>query len=220
LSLSLEPVEPQADVEPAVSPTRKKWLRRLLLAMVVLAVALGCFAVWLASGLKSAATAIKAPATAARTDLTAMKTALQSGDQDAAKAALDSAHTHLAVAEKASRRTPVRIAAGLPLLSEPVADLRHLLSAATDLVSGGDRVVALYADVSGKDSKLFRDSAFDLAAVHGADSSVNELMGLLDRAEGDLKKVRGGRLAPGAAEARDSALTQIAGLRKDSQPLV
>jgi hypothetical protein len=45
-------------------------------------------------------------------------------------------------------------------------------------------------------------------------------MSLLGRAEKDLRAVRGGRLAPGALEARDGALTQITALRKDAQPLV
>ncbi|MEP7054532.1 MAG: DUF4012 domain-containing protein [Actinomycetota bacterium] len=220
MSLSLEPVEPQADIEPVPPPKRRHVLRWVLLAVVVLAIGLACFAVWLATGLKSAAAAIKAPATAARADLTTMKTALQNGDQESAKTSLASAHVHLRAAEQASHRQPVKIAGGLPVLSQPVSDLKHLLSAATDLVSAGDRVVALYEDVSGKDSKLFKNSAFDLAALHNADSSVMELMSLLDRAEGDLKQVRGGRFAPGAREASDSALLQITGLRKDAKPLV
>ncbi|MEO6713552.1 MAG: DUF4012 domain-containing protein [Mycobacteriales bacterium] len=217
MSISLET---DADVDPAPTATRRVWIRWVLLAVVIAGIALIAFGVWLATGLKSAAAAIKTPATQARTDLSSMKTALQAGDQPAAKISLAEAHRNIAAADKAARRSPVRIAASLPLVSGAVADLDHLLTAAKRLVEGGDRVVALYEDVSGADSKLFRDSSFNLTAVRESSDSVQQLMTLLGQAEGELNQVRGARFADGAIEARDSALRQITQLRKDAQPLV
>ncbi len=212
-------IEPEAEVE-KVKPKRQmprvraRWAIPLGIAFVVLS-GLG-----LAFGLLRAAKEIKAPAAAARAELTAMKDALKQGDEKAAAAALERAHKQLDRAKSAAGRPSVRIARFMPVLSTPVSDLRHLMSAADDLVNGGDQVLALYENMSGADSKLFDGTKFDMAEVHRAKDAVDELMALLGSAEKDLKAVRGGRFAPGAVEARDGALSQIATLRKDAEPLV
>ncbi|HYT24871.1 MAG TPA: DUF4012 domain-containing protein, partial [Actinomycetota bacterium] len=134
--------------------------------------------------------------------------------------AVRAARTELARADAATARTPVRVARRLPVLSSPVADLGHLLAAGHLLVRTADRAVTVEAQVTGGKGTLFRDGRIDLATAAGAISAASGILDDLGRARDELRRVRGGRLAPGAAGARDSTLREVDKLDGQVRPLV
>ena len=184
----------------------------MLVLLVVVAAAV--FAVWLGRGLLSAARDVKLHANETQASLQAFKTSLQTGDQPGAVAHLADARTSLDQADLAADRRQVRIASHLPVASTAVADLDHLLAAADLVVDAGDRVQRIYADFSGKDSKLFRDNRFDLPALASATRSAHEIDAMMGTAETELQAVKGTVRGTGqVVEARDSALVQVKDLR-------
>jgi Protein of unknown function (DUF4012) len=191
----------------------RRWV--WLVAGVVL-VLLGV-AVWLALGLLGAARDVRAAATRARTELQASATALHAGDEARARRGIGVATRDLARADAAADRVTVRIAGRLPVVSSPVADLRHLLAAGHILVGAADKAVTIQARMDG--SGVMRQGRIDLAGVRATVKDTSAVLGDLGRARAELDQVKGGWLAPGAVGARDATLRQLNDVEGQLRPL-
>jgi Protein of unknown function (DUF4012) len=174
-------------------------------------------AAWLALGLAGAARDARAAATRARADLEGSARALGNGDQAGARRGVRAANLDLARADEAARRPAVRVAAKLPVVSSPVADLRHLLAAGHILTGTADRAVTVQARFT--DAGIFHDGRIDLAGVAATLDDTTAVLGQLGRARAELERVRGGWLAPGVDAARDASLRQIDDAERRLQPL-
>jgi hypothetical protein len=202
-----------ADVSiPARRPRRWPWL---VVAGAVL-VLLGA-AAWLGAGLLGAARDARAAATRARVDLQGSARALGDGDQAGARRGIRAANLELAKADAAADRMAVRVAGWLPVVSSPVADLRHLLAAGHILAGTADRAVTVQARFTG--SGLLHDSRIDLAGVTATIDDTTAVLGQLRQARAELNQVRGGWLAPGASAARDASLRQIDDAERQLRPI-
>jgi hypothetical protein len=196
-------------------PTRRRrrpWVW-LALAGVVL---VGAFGVWLATGLLSASRTVQDRAGEAQASLEQFRDSLKVGDREQAAQHLSRGKSQLAAAERAAQRRQVRIASVLPYVGSTVSDLDHLLVAARIMTASATDALDVYRDFAGKDSKLFRNSAFSLPAIHSAQKSVGEIAGAMDRAEAELNAVTGNGPKGGQAlEKKTSALAQVAALRAE-----
>jgi hypothetical protein len=196
-------------------PSRR---RRILLVALLAVVALGVAGGWLALSLLGAARDARAAAGDARSQLGRAAKALRAGDDATAGQAVKAARGDLDLAEAAAGRTPVRIAGHLPLLSEPVADLGHLLAAGRILVDTADRVVAVEGRVSG--DALFRGGRIDLNLAAATTRDAKALLGGIGQARSELGKVRAGPLSPGAGAARDATVRQLDQVEGQVRPVV
>ncbi|HEX6674122.1 MAG TPA: DUF4012 domain-containing protein [Actinomycetes bacterium] len=196
------------------SRRRRILLLFLLLAVVALVVAAG----WLALSLLGAARDARAAAGDARSQLGRAATALRAGDDATARQAVKAARGDLDLAEAAAGRTPVRIAAHLPLLSSPVSDLDHLLAAGRILVDTADRVVAVEGRVRG--DALFHGGRIDLNLAAATTRDAKLLLGGVERARSELDQVRAGPLSPGAGAARDATVRQLDQVEGQVRPVV
>ncbi len=186
------------------------------LAAAAVLVLLGA-AAWLALGLVGAARDARAAAARARTDLHGSARALAAGDQAGARRGIRAANLHLAQADAAARRTAVRVAARLPVVSSPVADLRHLLAAGHILAGTAGRAVTVQARFT--DSGVLHDGRIDLAGLAATLDDTTAVLGDLRRARAELDQVRGGWLAPGASGARDASLRQLDDVERQLRPI-
>jgi Protein of unknown function (DUF4012) len=196
-------------------PARRRPRWPWLAAGVVL-VLLGATA-WLALGLIGAARDARAGATRARTELQASARALGTGDQARARGGVRAATLDLARADAAAHRAVVRVAGRLPVVSSPVADLRHLLAAGHIMVGAADKAVTVQARFTG--SGVLHDRRIDLAGVQATLNDTTAVLGDLRRARAELDQVRGGWLAPGAGAARDASLRQLNDVDGQLRPL-
>jgi len=186
------------------------------LAAAAVLVLLGA-AAWLALGLVGAARDARAAAARARTALHGSARALAAGDQAGARRGIRAANLHLAQADAAARRTAVRVAARLPVVSSPVADLRHLLAAGHILAGTAGRAVTVQARFT--DSGVLHDGRIDLAGLAATLDDTTAVLGDLRRARAELDQVRGGWLAPGASGARDASLRQLDDVERQLRPI-
>jgi hypothetical protein len=193
---------------------RRRWVWLGAAVVVLLLVAMG---VWLAVGLLGAARDAKAAAGRARADLQGSARALGDGDEQGARRGIRAANLELAKADAAARRTSVRVAGRLPVVSSPVADLRHLLAAGHILAATAGKAVTVQERFTG--AGILRGGRIDLAKVTATRDDTSEVLGQLERARGELRRVRGGWLAPGAAEARDASLRQLDQVEGQLRPL-
>jgi hypothetical protein len=218
MAAGLETVEKDGTASPG-RPGRRwgRWVALAVLLVVVGAVAAGA---WLALGLTRAARDVKASAAVARADLERAGRALRAGDEAGARRAVRAARAELGRADAAAARTPLRIAGRLPVASSPVADLGHLLAAGRVLVGTADRALGVQARATGSKATLFRNGRVDLATAARTVTDTSAILGDLDRARAELRQVRGGRFAPGAAEARDATLREVDDLDGQVRPLV
>src|SRR6266542_2200113 len=164
----------------AAPARRRRW--PWVAAVAVLAL-LGALA-WLALGLAGAARDTRAAAARARADLERGARELRAGDQAGARRAVRAAGRDLALADAAARRPSVRVAARLPVVSSPVADLRHLLAAGHVLTRTAGRAVTVQARLAG--AGVFRDGRIDLAGVAATFDDATALLGELGRARAEL----------------------------------
>jgi len=208
------------DGAPARRRPRRRWGRWVALAVLLVLAGAVAAGAWLALGLGRAARDVRTSATAARADLGRASRALRAGDEAGARRAVRAARAELRRADAAAARTPVRIAGRLPVASSPVADLGHLLAAGHVLVGTADRALSAQARVTGDKATLFRDGRIDLATAARAITDTTAVLGDLDQARAELRQVRGGRFAPGAAEARDATLREVDHLDGQVRPLV
>ena len=192
-----------------------------VLALLVIALAVaGYWAYWLGTGLLEASRTVQDKAAVAQGELQLFRDKLKAGDDEAAEGHLDAAETALDEANKAAQVPQVRQAKDLPYVGNTVKDLDHLLAAA-DIMTGSARdALAVYADFSGADSKLFSNGTFSIPAIRSAQESVVAIRQAMDRAEAELRKVEGkGPKGEQALEKKRSGLKQIASLRAEILPL-
>jgi Protein of unknown function (DUF4012) len=198
------------------APVRRRrrwpWLAGAALLLLLLAAA-----AWLALGLLGAARDARAAATQARADLQRSARALRAGDEASARRGIRAANLELARADAAARRTPVRVAGRLPVLSSPVDDLHHLLTAGHILAGTANQAVTVQARFA--DTGILRDGRINLAVVATTLNDTNVVLGQLERARRELERVRGGWLAPGAAAARDASLRQLDEIEGQLRPI-
>jgi Protein of unknown function (DUF4012) len=198
------------------APVRRRRRWPWLGGAVVLLLLLGAGA-WLALGLLGAARDARVAATRARIDLQGSARALRAGDEARARRGIRAANLELARADAAARRTAVRVAGRLPVVSSPVADLRHLLAAGHILAGAANQAVTVQARFTG--AGVLRGGRIDLAGVAATLNDTTAVLGQLERARGELHRVRGGWLAPGAAAARDASLRQLDEVEGQLRPL-
>ena len=197
-----------------VRPRRRwPWLAGGVIVVLLLLAA----GAWLALGLLGAARDAKAAATRARADLEVSARALRDGDEQGARRGIRAANLELAKADAAAGRTSVRVAGGLPVVSSPVSDLRHLLAAGHILAGVAGKAVTVQERFTGPG--ILHGGRIDLAKVTATRDDTSEVLGQLDRARSELERVRGGWLAPGAAEARDASLRQLDQVEGQLRPL-
>jgi Protein of unknown function (DUF4012) len=192
----------------AAPPHRRarRVLARTLVAVLVAVVLAGG---WLGFGLLEARQDLIVGAAGVRAELARAEAALERGQPDAARAAMQAAHRSLAAAAIVSERREVRAAARLPVLSAGVADTRRLLAAVATLNGAGDRAVALAARLGPGRVALLRDGRFDLDALEDVTVQARGMVAELERVREELGRVRGGPFAPGVAETRRWALDRL-----------
>jgi Protein of unknown function (DUF4012) len=178
----------------------------VLLGVLVVTVVVGA---WLVVGLLHAREDLRAQATAYRTELTRAEEALGSADPAAAKAAIRAATLHLNHAEAITARRPMRVAARLPVLASGVSDVRHLVAAARNLASAGDRAVAVSSHLQSGRFVALERGRFDLEALDDVIAQAKGLVDELDRVRVQLALVRGGSLAAGADQIKRWALQRL-----------
>ncbi len=198
-----------------VRPRRpSRWFVAWAVAALLVAGAAG-FVTWLGIGLLGASRDIKASADAGQAQLTQFKTAATGGDRATAESYLAAADANLAHARLRARDPQVRVAAHLPILSTPVADLHHLLSAATTIAAAGHSGLDVYSQLSGGSSVIYSNGRFDIPALRSLTVSASAIDMQMASAESDLLQVKGtGLRENGVLTARNSALTQVRSLRK------
>jgi hypothetical protein len=103
----------------------------------------------------------------------------------------------------------MRVAAHLPVLAAGVSDVRHLLAAARNLASAGDRAVAVSVHLQSGRFAVLERGRFDLDALDDAIAQAKGLVKELDRVRAELALVRGGPLAPGADQTKRWALERL-----------
>lgn len=193
---------------------RRRWVRVVLLVLL-LGVLLAAGLAWVGLGTLRASRVIQERAGVAQGELAQFRTTLQAGDEAAAKQHLAAGDAALAQAQTAADTRQVRIARYVPYVGRTVGDLDHLLAAARTLSGAGGNALAVYTQVTGKDSKLFTGDTFSIPAIRSAASSVDSLAAALTRARTDLDAVRGD--GPRGAEAlakKQSALEQVDSLQR------
>ena len=167
----------------------------------VVALVLLVMGVWFIWGVVSIRTASKS----AQSHLTDAQEAIGNDDIPGARAGVAGAYGDLADAQGALGSIPFRILGSVPLVSAPVDDVEHLISAGESAVQASDALVAAYASVAGSDgaSALFHDGTVSLAAIPTLSTAVKEAKADLAAATQSLDAVQGS--FPGTSALSDSA---------------
>lgn len=159
---------------------------------------------------------LKAPghAEGARTDLEAAKTSLEAGDVAAAEASVQSARRHADQVQGAMQGFGGDVWSLLPIVGEPVSDVRHLGNALDGLTTAAEAAIGTWPSVNGKDATLFGDRSVDVATLEGLVDAVATVSTSLDDAQLELGQVRDSSLGVGTrlGDARDQALEAISPL--------
>lgn len=169
---------------------------------------------------------LKAPghAQGARTDLQAARTSLAAGDVAAAEASVQSARRHADQVQDAMQGIGGDVWSLVPVVGEPVDDVRHLGNALEHLTTAAETALATWPSVSGRDATLFGDGSVDLETLDSLVSAVDEVSTHLDAAQLELGEVRDSSVGVGTrlGEARDEAaavVTPLASGARRARPL-
>ncbi len=204
-----ETISPTDTTAGTPSRRRRRWVP-VVLTVLLLLVLLAAGLAWVGLGTLRASRVIQERAGAAQTELAQFRTTLQAGDESGAQQHLDAGQAALLQAQASADTRQVRIAKYIPYVGRTVSDLDHLLAAARTLSGAGGNALAVYTQVTGKDSKLFTGDSFSIPAIRSASTSVDELAASLTSARADLDAVKGN--GPRGAEAlqkKQSALDQV-----------
>lgn len=159
---------------------------------------------------------LKAPGNAqgAKADLEAARTALASGDLAGAEASVQSARRHADQVQGAMQGVGGDIWSLVPILGEPVADVRHLGNALDHLTTAAEVAVETWPAVNGPQATLFGDRSIDVATLQVVIDAVDEASVNLDAAQLELGQVNDSSIGIGTrlAEARDEATTVLSPL--------
>lgn len=198
----------------------KRWVALAALALLSILLVMGAvYAWWLGGGLISVASTVQDKSDVAQKQLKAFRRTLQDGDQDTARRHLNRAERAVAEAEDATQSPQVRIAKLLPYTRSTVADLDHLLTAASVLIDSSDEALTLYSDFSGDRSTLFTDGQIDMEALVRGRDALRTVRQALEKAAVELKKVDGaGVMGDETLEKKRDGLKQIRSLRAQIAP--
>jgi hypothetical protein len=143
----------------------------------------------------------------ARTDLEAARDSLSAGDVDAAEASVQSARRHADQVQDAMQGFGGDVWSLIPVVGEPVSDVRHLGNALDHLTTAAEVAVQAWPAVNGDDATLFADRGVDLATLETLVGAVDEASTALDAAQLELGEVRDSSLGVGTrlGDARDEA---------------
>lgn len=159
---------------------------------------------------------LKAPghAQGARTDLEAAKTSLEAGDVDAAEASVQSARRHADQVQDAMQGIGGDLWRLLPVVGEPISDVRHLGNALDHLTTAAEVAIETWPAVNGDEATLFEDSAVDVETLEKLVGAVEEASINLDAAQMELGEVGDSALGVGTrlADARDEAAAVVSPL--------
>jgi hypothetical protein len=175
---------------------------------------------WLGLGLLEARQDLGVAAMGFRTELTKAEQALRAGDPDAAKTAVRAAARDLDAAQAVTSRRPMRVAAHLPVLSGALSDANHLLGAARNLTTAGERAVAVSVHLQAGRFAVLERGRFDLAALQDTIGQAKGLVAELDQVRAQLALVRGGLFAPGSEELKRWALERLDAAVARARPVV
>ena len=169
---------------------------------------------------------LKAPghAQGARTDLEAARTLLSSGDVTGAEASVQSARRHADQVQDAMQGIGGDIWSLVPIVGEPVADVRHLGNALDHLTTAAEVAIETWPAVNGKQATLFGDRSIDVPTLEKVIGAVDEASLHLDAAQLELGEVNDSAVGIGTrlAEARDQAtavLNPLAATARRAKPL-
>ncbi|NYE35867.1 hypothetical protein F4692_000971 [Nocardioides cavernae] len=164
---------------------------------------------------------LKAPghAQGAKTDLEAARTSLAAGDVASAEASVQSARRHADQVQDAMQGLGGDVWSLVPVVGEPVDDVRHLGNALNHLTTAAEVALATWPSVSGKDATLFGKGSVDMETLDGLVSAVDQVSVNLDAAQLELGEVRDSSLGVGTrlGEARDEATAVVNPLASDAR---
>ncbi len=164
---------------------------------------------------------LKAPAhaTGARTDLEAAKISLDAGDVASAEASVQSARRHADQVQDAMQGIGGDVWSLVPIIGEPVADVRHLGNALDHLTTAAEAAVETWPAVNGKQATLFGDSSVDVPTLKKLVGAVDKASINLDAAQLELGKVNDSALGLGTrlSEARDEAMAVVSPLARTAR---
>ena len=190
-------------------PRRRRVLWGVLGVLVVLVVV----GLWMGLGAKRAASVIQTQASAAQTSIETAKTKLEAGDYAGAHAAAAQADAQVAEAAAAAGSAPGRALGQLPVAGQAVADLDHLIAAASGLSHATGQIVDVYGAATGKSAgsaAVFRGGKVNFTALSTVSTTVDEAIAEIGAARASLEAVQGP--LPGThslAAARDSVLAKL-----------
>lgn len=143
----------------------------------------------------------------ARADLEAARDSLSAGDVGAAEASVQSARRHADRVQDAMQGFGGDVWSLIPVIGEPVSDVRHLGNALDHLTTAAEAAVRAWPAVSGDDATLFADRGVDLPTLETLVAAVAETSTRLDAAQLELGEVRDSSIGVGTrlADARDEA---------------
>ena len=101
----------------------------------------------------------------AQTDLEAARDSLTAGDVDAAEASVQSARRHADQVQDAMQGIGGDVWSLIPVVGEPVSDVRHLGNALDHLTTAAEVAVRAWPAVNGDDATLFADRGVDLPTL-------------------------------------------------------
>ncbi|HSU03000.1 MAG TPA: DUF4012 domain-containing protein [Nocardioides sp.] len=169
---------------------------------------------------------LKAPghAQGARTDLEAARTSLSAGDMAGAGTSVESARRHADQVQDAMQGIGGDIWSLLPVIGEPVADVRHLGNALDHLTTAAEVAVQTWPAVNGKDATLFGDGSIDVPTLKKVVGAVDQASFNLDAAQLELADVSDSAIGIGTrlADVRDEAevvLNPLAATARRAKPL-
>jgi hypothetical protein len=161
---------------------------------------------------------LKAPghAEGARTDLEAARDSLSAGDVDAAEASVQSARRHADQVQDAMQGFGGDVWSLIPVVGEPVSDVRHLGNALDHLTTAAEVAVQAWPAVNGDDATLFAGRGVDLPTLETLVGAVDDASTALDAAQLELGEVRDSSLGVGTrlGDARDEAPPPPGGRRR------
>ncbi len=188
----------------------------IILGLFLLVVALGLLAIPF----------LKAPAHAqgAKTDLEAAKIAFSSGDLVSAEASVESARRHADQVQGAVQGIGGDVWSLIPIIGEPVADVRHLGNALDHLTTAAESAVVAWPAINGEQATLFGDRSVDVETLKSLVGAVSRASTNLDAAQLELREVNDSAIGVGTrlADARDEAgdvLAPLASSARRAKPL-
>ena len=152
---------------------------------------------------------LKAPGNAesARADLESARTSLANGDVESAEASIQSARRHADEVQDAMQGIGGDVWSLVPVVGEPVSDVRHLGNALDHLTTAAEVAVEAWPAINGEDATLFEDRSVDVPTLRTLVGAVDEASLHLDTAQLELREVNDSALGVGTrlSEARDEA---------------